>query len=126
VSITEQELFDAIDEYKNVGVAHKNAVAACVNLLVEKKRYEAKPGFFAKLRLKRRAVDASNFAGVLLSTYCAVKNYVSDGSDADMVIAFVNEDAKRIVRRADQDERGRKVNRDLRKALGVPDDVDFG
>ena len=126
MGITETELLNATEEYKNVGLAYKNAVAACVNLLVEKKRYDVKPGFFAKMRLERRAVDASHFAGLLLATHSAVKDYVSDDSDVDIIIAFVTEDAKRIVRRADQDERGRQVNRDLRKALGVPDDVDFG
>jgi hypothetical protein len=126
MGITETELLDAAEKYKNIGLAYENAVATCVNLLVEKKRYEAKPGFFAKLRFNRRVFDAQHFAGVLLATYSAVTDHVSDASDVENISTIITEKAERIVRRADQDARGRQVNRDLRKALGVPDDVDFG
>ena len=126
MGITETELLDATEAYKNVGLAYENAVATCVNLLVEKQRYEAKPGFFAKLRLNRRVVDAKNFAGVLLATYNAVTDHVADASDVEIIFTIITDRAKRIVRRADQEERIRQGNRNLRKALGVPDDVDFG
>jgi len=126
MGITETEVLNAAEEHKNVGLAYENAVATCVNLLVETKRYEAKSGFFAKLRLNRRVHDAQHFAGVLLATYSAVTDHVADASDVEIISTIIMDRAKRIVRRTDQDERIKQGNRNLRKALGVPDDVDFG
>lgn len=113
MTITETEVRIAADEYRNVGVAYQNAINAFINFLVEKKRFEAKPGFFARMRLDRRQVDAAHFAGVLLSHYSARKGRVPDASDVPILSAIIMKSAELTIKSIDDGDRAHaeEINR---------------
>ncbi len=94
MAITRDEVNFATEQYQNVRDAYYDAVNAYRDLLAAKKRYDAKPGFFTKLKRDNRLFVASNFAARFLETYSARTGQVVDASetsaDTALVIDMIN------------------------------------
>ena len=103
--VTEGELRKVAKEHRNVGLAYENAVNACISLLAEKSRYDAKPGFLAEMRVRRQQFDAAHFAGVFLKRYRAVTGDVADASDTEIVTNVIVKEAKLRMLSPDQGDK---------------------
>jgi hypothetical protein len=103
--VTEGELHKVEKEHRNVGLAYENAVNACINLLAEKSRYDAKPGLSAEMRVRRRQSDAAHLASVFLNRYCGVTGHVAEAADTEIVTNVIVKKAKLFMLSPEQQDK---------------------
>jgi hypothetical protein len=122
MAVTATDIRSSAEKYGNVGWAYENAVKAFVNLIVEVKRYTAKPGFFAKLWLDRRRIDAQHWAGVLITTFNAVTDRRPPDASDEKDIADILMDRAFFEIGCAENEGDVQFARDIAKSLGYDDE----
>ena len=85
MAITKDELYTAVKEHRDVGVAFENAVDAYV------KMHEPKLGWFT---LSKRTFEFSHAGSQLLAIFGTATGHRRPASDTDSLVAIVSEEAK--------------------------------
>jgi hypothetical protein len=116
MAITFADVHSAVEGYPNIRTAFDRATRAWIEFFIEKQRYAAKPGFFARIRLDRRFHAAAHFAGNFACYYQDCTGSKCNDADLMDITTIIADRAKGILNPQEAD---RKLFHDMCEKFGI-------